>query len=184
MRVETTSRTLYKFEELSETAQGRALEALGSRLYEWLEPDEIGDAITEALKFALDGIGGGCEPAAPDLEITGWDVDRGQVLQLKGTLSREDAPAFAWPEGVTAATFGHSDYRDKYVLSVDGEDEDGYELDATDDQDAAFEQAWIEVKGDALKAGRDAIEFAGSEENAREFIENNEVEFTEDGEPA
>ncbi len=81
MRVETTTRTLFTYEELSEKAQERARDDYREHVY--IEPEEIETemlySIADALKSpGFDTYGPSDFPGIDGLKITEWDLDRGR----------------------------------------------------------------------------------------------------------
>ncbi|MDQ3222052.1 MAG: hypothetical protein M3Q75_01020, partial [Gemmatimonadota bacterium] len=103
MRIETTTRELYRFAELDERAQQRAIEHVAERETQWVEMDDIEVVIQESVVRALTGVEGEGEPMPADLAIRGWDLDRAWSLDIRGRIDRDSAPSFPWPAGVTGA---------------------------------------------------------------------------------
>jgi hypothetical protein len=198
------STTVYEFSELSETAQTRAVEVirekLGGAWWDQADNDDVAACMVYELAGLLHSPGYDTKGAAdfPGIEgvsLDGWSVDRHQSLAVSGRLDRENAPALPWLSGLDHVTLiGHrqdSTTVDVVVndecscLADDGDPhaEDclaGVSLDLVGHEDlinavrGALSKAWT--------AGEKEAEYKTSEAYARELIEANAYEFTEDGE--
>lgn len=188
--IETTTRTLYKFDELSEDAQGKAIE----HLYDLNVDHDWWDCIYE-------------DAARIGLTITGFDTYR---QEISGDLT------VGLPECVRLITAEHGEKCDTYNTAIEyltefrkaakqwraeewkGQefDEDGYprptdkELlyyfgcvgyDAADDILRDFKKALL---GDYLSMLRNEYDYQTSEEAIKEAIKANDYLFTENGVPA
>lgn len=177
MREITTK--VYTFDELSEEAQAKAVEEvagkLGGQWWDSHDDEQIAETLVYAFAEALgtpgrDAYGEGDFPGIPGMKLTGWDLGRGWRLVFAGLLDPDNAPALPWVQGI-----------DEVVLSRDGVRvifDDEVPTEAVGDMREAVGDAVHE----AWKAGRDQMEYMASEERAREWIADNEPEFTEDGE--
>lgn len=165
MRTETTTRTLYKFDELAEDAQNSAIEELYNINvdYEWW------DAVYE-------------DAAQIGLKINEFDIGRGSFCKGKLTLSAvEVANKIINDHGKQGETYETarsylvdlSELKREYAEK--GEDYD--DLD-TEDIDANFLRSLLE---DYLLMLRKEYEYMTSTEAIRETINANEYEFTEEG---
>ena len=201
MREIVTTVRVYPYAELSPKAQARALEDIQSRMlggwWDQNDIDDIGEVMRHQLaedfrspEWDLNGVTDG-------VTIAEWDLDRGQYLVVAGTLTRANAPALPWVVGVdfialTAGRYG----TDIEVVDVEIEctcvddswtspHEAGCNVRAdspvTDDHRRALKAAVVDALHKAWKAGEAEMEYKGSEENALQYIEGNEREFTEDG---
>lgn len=175
---------VFTFAELDESAQRTALENVADSLSStWGDSFDI-ESITETITYALaealgtpgwDTFGEGDFPGIPNVEVTGWDMDRGSYMVLKGELTRENAPELPWRDGMEYVSLSDGrDFTRVFVEYEPGEDDyTGVVRAMRGAVDDAIDKAW--------RAGRDAREHIGSEENAREHIEANEPEFYADG---
>lgn len=189
MRIITTTVTVYTFDELTEEAQEKAIEGIREKKsgpwWDSFDNDTIGEEIlyTFADKIGTPGrekFGPGDFPGITDVELRGWDLDRGQSVDFAGRLTPDNAPALPWVDGMDAVDVGERGYRHGVVCQWDYETEGTPEVrQAAED---AMEQAIRDAMSDARKAGNDAMEYMTGEESAREWIEANGPEFTEDGE--
>lgn len=175
--------TVYRLDELTEEAQQRALELHAERLGgEWRDQsdlDDVGDTILYALAEALkapgwDTFGEGDFPGITNVEVKGWDLDRGWRLELSGHLTRENAPSLPWVDGLEYVTLEDRRWGTAQWFVTNDDAPDGLD---TEPMKAAIEAA-IEA---ALRAGQRAMEYKAGEEYAREDIEANEREFYADG---
>ena len=173
MRTETTTRTIYKFDELSDSAKDKALD--NCRYYEvdhdWWEytyedASEVGIKITS---FDIDRASY-CNGEIPDTEQTAHNIvdNHGEVCD---TYKVAAAYLKERDEAIKAAP-----------KDEDGEFEDEYELDQKlDELGEEFKKAILE---EYLSILRKEYEYLTSDEAVKEMIEANEYEFTEEGERA
>lgn len=156
MRVETTTRTLYKFSELSEKAKDNAV----SRLYDLNVNHEWWEFTYEDAKTL-------------GLKITEFDLDRGSYCKLHFELSPLNVASKIIAEhGDKSGTYLAAK---DYLITTRGLDDDSEEHDT---QSRAFRQALSE---EYLSILRNEYEYLTSRESIIESIEANEYEFTEDG---
>jgi hypothetical protein len=171
MRTETTTRTLYNFDELTEQAQGKALDALyyTNVDFDWW------DSIYDDAKCV-------------GLKITGFDTGRGSSCDIEFT---EDAchTAHAIVENHGEHCETHKDAtnflaeRDGIVNSAE-KDENGDFVD-----EIALDDKLNEVEAEFLRTLSEdyrimlckEYEYLTTEEAIKEAISANEYEFTEDG---
>lgn len=190
-RTITETRTVFKFEELDERAQQRALDTIAGKLVgDWWDQHDNDDiAATMVYTFAeklrapgCDKYGVGDFPGIAGVKLEEWDLDRGQTIKFKGHLDRDNAPGLPWAEGIEAVVL--TAYRWENNLHV----ETDWEVPETDEE-ATRVSALVEAMRDAVedalhtawRAGRDEMEYKGGEEYARDWVEANEPEFDEDG---
>jgi hypothetical protein len=183
---EITTR-VYRFEELAEEAQQRAVEnvavKLGGDWWDSHDTDDLRDVMVYAFAAALgepgqDTFGPGDYPGIPGVKLTEWDLDRGQSVKFEGTLDADNAPNLPWAGGLEQVVLNHRHYVRSVWVEVDGPDDDAL----TRQRINAMREAVEEATHKAWKAGRDELDHRTSSEYAREWIEINELEFTEDGE--
>ncbi|MFA5153237.1 MAG: hypothetical protein WC554_11800 [Clostridia bacterium] len=160
MRTETTTRTLYKFNELSEDAQDEAIEELSdiNLDYEWWtgvyeDADQVG------------------------IKITGFDTGRGNMIHGDLTQSAEDvATSIIKTHGESCDTYktatNYLTELENIVANTPDDDPD------TEDIDTEFTRAILE---DYLSMLRQNYEYRGSRKSIIETIEANDYEFTADG---
>jgi hypothetical protein len=178
----------FKFAELSEDAQSAAVEAVAGRLSgEWWDNDEeIGDTIRYKLAEVFqspgwDKFGEGDFPGIELVKLEGWDLGRGDYLILRGRLDRVNAPGLPWSDAVGDVFLEPNHYAGGSTnVGVEEGDEELPE-DVQRQACAAMTEAVTDAFHAALVAGREAMRYIGSEENAREHIEVNELDFNEDG---
>lgn len=188
--------TVYKFAELSTESQSRAIESVAGMLSRnWGDLSDLED-MTNNLVYSLaekfgspgwDTFGAGDFPGIDGVRLDGWDLDRGERLDLAGTLTRENAPALPWAEHIDSVELSSSHYSGSRIYVTASEDEfvPHAEYDAfiaawdkhTEPMRIAIESAIAE----ALSAGRTELDYLTSAEYAQEWIEGNEPEFTESG---
>lgn len=127
MKVSTVNRTVYRFEELSDTAQQRALEVLREGAWECLDSDMIAEDI--AGRFAYEANNKFDEGVLSVKELEQrfgvriyWSVSYSQSDggQIAGYLDRDICPNLAWPNDirairVTANNFYGSTIHDVFV---------------------------------------------------------------------
>ena len=177
--------TVYKFEELSEQAQQRAIESIVEMLQQsWDSRDieQVGEVIlyTFAQKLGTPGLeewGFGDFPGIPGTTLAEWDLDRSQTVKFQGVLTRENAPSLPWANGITSVILNDRNYQKKIHVSWDyyaaGEPDDAAVQAMSDAVGAALVDAW--------DSGNQEAEYRTSEEFAVEWINDAEPEFREDG---
>ena len=174
MRRETITRTLYTFDELSETAKQKAIEKLWDINvdYEW-----------------WNGVYDDAEQVG--LEITEFDLDRNRYTKGNFIESAEEtAHSIVDNHGEQCETYKtaqsylkeRDNLIDNWPKDEDEELENEYELDGKlDDLDSEFLKSILEDYSISLQKYYD---YLTSEEAIKETINANEYEFTEDGEIA
>lgn len=203
MREEITR--VYKFDELTDAAKERAIEAirekLGSDWWDSADNDGVEATMVSTLAENLrtpgwDTHGVGDFPGIDGVQVDGWDIGRHQALAVSGTLTRETAPGLPWVDGIDhIALKGYrSDSTTVDLVEADPDctcSPDHY-LDphdagcpaladnpATAEQRVTLEEAVRDVLSGAWSAGEKEAEYKTGEERAREVADNHE--FTEDG---
>lgn len=186
MRIHET--TLYTFDELSEDAQGEALKAVSDKLGgDWWDSndnDDIREVMTYALAAQLgtpghENYGCGDFPGIPGIKLDGWDLDRGQRIDVRGIFTPENAPNLPWKHGIAHVVMRPNRHVE---IDVHADDETLYvNVAATAAAVTAMEQAIREALAAAWQAGEKEAEYKSSEEAARDWIESNAPEFEEDG---
>lgn len=178
MRTITTTTTIYSFTELDERTQDKAVEAVCRMLsatWDTFNDDNIRDTIVYKLAEVLrspgwDTYGEGDFPGIDGVKLDGYDLGRGQSIDVKGALDRDNAPALPWREGMEQVVLGDRNYGAVYVRA----DEDVETMYIIDAAEAALSSAW--------EAGFEQYQYLSSDEYAREWIADNLPEFTADGE--
>jgi len=175
MRTETTTRTIYTFDELSDRAKEKAIEQYRNASQYW-------DDWYECVYDDAENVG---------IKITGFDIGRGWDIDLKFVSSAyESASKMMKEHGETCETyktskdfitdwdalvFKHSDGVDTSVVADDNE----YEFDKEAD---GLEAEFVKSIGhDWLILLQKEEEYLTSDEAIIENIEANEWEFTEEG---
>lgn len=174
MRTETTTRTLYKFEELSDEAKEKALDSsryTNTQYMEWWE-STYEDAANVGIKIkGFDtGRGSSIDGRVEDTENTAHQIikDHGEECETYKTaaeyLKERDKAIEA------ALVDGNGEYKDEDALD-----------EKLDELGKEFTKSILE---DYLTILRNEMEYLESNEAVQESIEANDYEFTEDGNPA
>jgi hypothetical protein len=174
MRTITTTKTVYKFDELSEEAKSNAAENLYDINvdYEWWQ----------FIEYDAEQVG---------IKINGFDIDRGSYCDIELKYSAYEIATMIMREHgeecdtwMTAKRF-IDDWNDLVAKYSDGKDlekvtEDN-EYDFDNDADDLEHDFRVTLEGCYLHMLREQYEYTTSEEAIIETIECNEYEFTEDG---
>jgi hypothetical protein len=198
--IKTEDFEVFTLDELDENAREKAIEAISDKLAgDWWDSHDIND-INDVIRYTLadefgtpgrDQYGVADFPGVPGVELDGWDLDRGPYLELRGTLTPENAPSLPWEDGIVEVTLTPG--REYTSISVDI-DEDEVDLmnlpdlghnraDRVRHIEGEMEQAIHNAMSAALKSGRDELEYKTGDENTVAVIEANEYEFEADGTP-
>jgi hypothetical protein len=192
MRVETITRNIYTFAELTGTARQNAtdaiIEALADDRYEAARETVLW-ALAERLKTpGWDEYGPGDFPGIGGLDLVDWDIDRGYYVALSGEFNEDNAPGLPWPRLISRVQVSARRSGTSY-------DEFSYDEDYADAQGLAS-HAWIEARDKATEQIESAIDEAItyalsvaskeydhqlSDEYIAEVADGNEWEFLEDG---
>lgn len=177
----------YNFDELSTTAQDKALAEVADHLAGawWNSSDN--DDIAETMLFTLarefkspgyDDYGPADFPGIEGLTVEEWDIERG-TYKLGGCLTPTTAPALPWKNGPAQFNFNRdgSSYLDWGDLEYDDSYTDKFKSLAYE----GFDKVIRDAIAAALKAGAAEVEYKISEEYAREWIDGNDPQFNEDG---
>lgn len=171
----------YGFDELSESAQERAIDAMREKLSGPWWGSEDNDSLGEAMLYAYGQALGtpmldsGDPDFGSDFSLHGWDIGRGERFDVEGTLTRTNAPLLPWVDAIDSVRLNHRGVTAPLidVRSAEGLEEQEEHDDMVDAiQDAAHH---------AIVAGRDELEYRNSDEYVREMIAANEWQFTESG---
>jgi len=177
---------VYTLDELEPEARRRAIgevaEKLGSTWWDSNDNDDISDVMryTLANKFGTPGhgdFGVGDFPGITGVTLQSWDLDRGNYIGLTGVLTRQNAPALPWTDGVEQVALREGN---EYT-SIDVEFDDTLaepDMELVNDQ---MTEAITDAMHEALRDGRAEMEYKTGEEYAAGFIEGNGLEFLEDG---
>jgi hypothetical protein len=202
MREITTE--VFGFDELTETAQERAVEAVRERLaagWDDVDIEAMRFAIATKLSEVLKSPGWEENETTAGVTVAGFDADRGQALAVTGRLDRDNAPGLPWVDGIERVDLGsyRSEHTRVAVVEADPECSEECSADAdpatphddgcpmvesspvTREQSNALEQAVRDALHDAWQSGVQECEYRTSKKRAREDIEANGHEFTEDG---
>lgn len=162
MRTVTIQKTYYKFEELSEEAQEKAIE----KLWDLNVNCEWWDCIYD-------------DAARIGLKITGFDLDRGGYCYGKLTTSAKDCTEkIIKDHGETCDTYILAQQFLADLAALGDEENDDFDLAAKEDLEIEFERA---LKEEYLSILRKEYEYLTSEEAIKETIAANEYEFDEEG---
>jgi hypothetical protein len=182
------TKTVYSFDELSGTAQDRAVELIREKFAgDWWDSSDIDDisnvihctfaekiGTPQAAEYGVadfDGIQG--------ITLESWDVDH-MTVAFRGTLDRDNAPALPWVEAVMDISLTGGRRHGSIDLNIAENPSWGDE--------AACETLLDAVRDaldSAIRAGADEYEYKTGDEYAREWCRNNgEQEYEEDGTPA
>jgi len=178
------TKTVYSFEELSETSQDKAVGNVREKLNgSWWDSVDIDDVAVEIhVAFATElGSPGSVESGAADFDgidgitLEAWDTDQ-LTVAFRGVLHRDNAPNLPWVEGLEDVHLGGG----RRSTEVDPRNFDDYL--ATDHEHQVMIDAIRDLLDQAIRAGRDEVEHKTSDEVARDWCENNEVqEYEADG---
>lgn len=173
MRTETTTRTLYKFSELTDEAKQTAIEKLlGINVdYKWWE----------SIYDDANNVG---------IDITGFDIDRASYCNIENYYS--------WPEVAQNILNEHGESSDTYKAANDylnahnelfarymDEQDELYETyEAEDNLNGLEEEFESQLSQCYLSILRNEYDYLTSEAAIIYTIEANDYEFTEDGELA
>jgi hypothetical protein len=170
---------VFAFSELDTDAQERAVsnvrELLNGSWWDSADTEDIGDVILWVLAEAFhspgwDTYGSGDFPGIDGCQLDGWDLERGQSIELRGTLTPDTAPALPWHDGMVGLTFDRT-----YRLGAVQWDSDA---DLFDDEmgeaERAMDTAVAAAFALALRAGEDEMGHKTSEESALDWCENND----------
>jgi hypothetical protein len=203
----TTHTTVYALDELSPEARAKAVEDFAAKLGgEWWDSHDA-ERVSETIVYDLaarleapgwDRWGVGDFPGIDGVKLTGWDIERGQSVMFDGRLTRANAPALPWVEGIDAIELDAK--RDYTSVSVEESEPvctctgdvswlaphlddcpSNVPNPSTPEQHRTLVEAVKDAMHGAWKAGRDEGEYISSEENAVQCIEANEHRFLEDG---
>jgi len=189
VRTEVTSRDLYKFEELDETAQDKAVENYGemlARCWDSFDVESIEMAMTSAFLEAIGAVDQDKAPAdesLPDrVSFKEWDVDR-RTIRMDGYLTRETAPGLPWPPEAD----DDDDEQGIYGVMLSEPDRDGngsfqpFSEGGYGRENDELSNAATQAVEAAISAGVKEYEYMFSRETLIENIEMNDVEFLQDG---
>jgi hypothetical protein len=173
---------VYKYDELSDKAKERAVECVSEKLNgPWWDQhniDDITNAITYGLADALktpgrEEYGEADYPGIKGIKVEEWDMSRGQEIKVKGSLTRDNAPGLPWTDSIDSVSLNDPDYGPVRVWDADE--------DAPAEAVTAMKEAVENAIHAAWKAGRTEMDYHESEEYAKDWINGNQPEFTEDG---
>jgi organic radical activating enzyme len=175
MRTETTTRTLYKFEELSDEAKEKALDShryTNTEHMEWWE-STYEDAANVGIK--IEGFDTG-RPSTIDGTVEDTESTAHQIVRDHG----EECETYK-----TAAEYLKE--RDAVIAAApkDPDTDEYMDIEALDDKlDELGKEFTKSILEDYLIILRNELEYLESDEAAQESIEANGYEFTEDGQQA
>ncbi len=187
----------YRLDELWGDAREKAVAAVAEKLGgEWWDSADIDDIdnvirYTLASEFGTLGHGDygvGDFPGIDGVELDGWGLDGGGYLQLRGALTRENAPALPWADGLVEVGLHHRRERTEVDVVVDEEALDpGQDRDPIEVREdckvliGVMDQAVRQAMHAALKSGREEMDYKTSEGRAEDLIQANGYEFLADG---
>lgn len=176
----------YRFEELDQEAQEKAVENMQRALNEWLDSREIEDYLRYQLEERIGG-------TADEIDIHfSLSYCQGDGVALYGKITPQEAPKLPWIEGVAYVrlvknSWGHH-YSHSNTFNVDFYDEEGEDVTPYDNEGKElpnFREFAKEIRRtcDFLEeVGYKYIESNNSEESARAYLLDNYDEvFTIDG---
>ena len=164
--------TRYSFTELDEKAREKAIEKARYDLYVNMPEEFISIPLEEKLSELI--------PNA-DLQLR-YDLSysQGSGLSFTGTITREGAPDFTWPDKAIRVNIGSSThhYCHAFTMTYEFLDEDYEEVNA----DAKiFREQVVSVCHELEKYGYRLIEAESSEETAIAYLTDMEEVFLSDG---
>ena len=168
MRTETTTRTIYKFDELSDRAKDKALD--NCRDYE-VENDWWEQVYEDASQVGI--------------KITSFDIDRASYCKGEIPDTEQTAHNIVDNHGEACDTYkvaaAYLKERDETIDTFKEDADEDYKDEKLDDLGEEFTKAILE---EYLSILRKEYEYLTSDEAVKEMIEANEYEFTKKGELA
>ena len=168
MRTETTTRTIYKFDELSDSAKDKALD--NCRDYE-VENDWWEQVYEDASQVGI--------------KITSFDIDRASYCKGEIPDTEQQAHNIVDNHGEACDTYkvaaAYLKERDETIDTFKEDADEDYKDEKLDDLGEEFTKAILE---EYLSILRKEYEYLTSDEAVKEMIEANEYEFTKKGELA
>jgi len=171
MRTETTTQTIYQFQELSEESKEKALESLWDLnvSHEWWEC-----LFDDAKRIGL--------------KITSFYIDRheieGDLVEYPEEVARIIENEHGGKSGTVSTSIDYLEKREKLIDAAKkdkyGDFEDEWELDELLDE--LEKDFLIDILEDYLASLKKEYEYLTSESAIIETIDANEYEFTEEGE--
>jgi hypothetical protein len=178
-------KTVFKFDELSEDAQDRAVGLIRERFagpwWDSSDTDDIADAIHMAFAEALntpghDQYGEADFPGIPGVTLESWDVDH-LTVAFCGSLDRDNAPGLPWVEAIMDISLTGGRRRGSIDLNIAESPSWGDEAACETLLDAV-----CDALDSAIRAGADAVDYKTGDEYCREWCKSNdEQEYEEDG---
>jgi hypothetical protein len=162
----------YSFSELDEKAQGKAIEDHANFLNNYMDNDDLAERMNGVLAAIL----GFDYHSGQPLKVEDWDLSysQGSHVGIKGEITRDDAPLFAWSGNVHSLALNYHHYYGQQVMAYD---EEGEELDTDKD----LKDLIYGLAQDLMAAGYKEIEYRTSRPVVIESIEINGYEFNADG---
>jgi len=177
--------TVYSFTELDEKTQEKAVEViagkLGSDWWDETDNDDIRDVMIWTLAQQLgtpdhDKWGVNDYPGIHGVTVEGWDLDRAQSFILRGRLDESTAPNLPWPAGLDEIQIEDARDHNRFTCVSDT-----LTCEQVDEIGAQTVQKLREAIHEAWRAGEQEADYKSSADRAREWIEDNDPEFTADG---
>lgn len=175
------ARFSYSFDELSEAAQTRAIEAIANKLSgDWWDEgnvEEVGGVIL--FKFAESigaDLGEADFPGIQGVKLGSWSASyvQGDYVGFSGRLTRDNAPSLPWIDGVDHVTLEEGRSSTSIWFAMGDNAADGIDV-------SPIRESIQAALHEALQAGYRQVDYIGSEENARFHIETGDHEFNIDG---
>jgi len=184
----SVTRTVYRFEELSEDAKWRAIEVLREQAWEYLDSDMIAEDV--AFRFAAAAnrkFEGGVLSVKELKDRFGvriyWSVSYSQSDggQIEGYLDRDICPDLAWPDDVRAIRARTNNFYGSEIVDVFVGDDYDYAREQ-EDWDAARDMI-ANLNGDIYDWAREACETYTSAEYVIDQYQDSGLpyQFDEDG---
>ena len=178
--------TVYSLDELEPDARRKAIEGIAELLGgDWWDSSDIDD-ISDVIRYTLANkfgtpdhgkYGVGDFPGIDGVTLESWDLDRGSYVGLRGTLTRENAPALPWDDDIDSVSLTAG--RDYTSISVEFIDDAELTSDDAQIVSDAMEQAVRDAMHEALRDGRAEMEYKTGEEWAEQVASDRE--FHADG---
>jgi hypothetical protein len=178
------TRTVYSFDELSEAAQDKAVEQVREKFAgPWWDSGDIDDVAAEIhLAFAEElGSPGAAESGAADFDgidgitLEAWDTDH-LTVTFRGVLHRDNAPNLPWVEELEDVYLGGG----RRATEIQPRDFD--DVEATEHEHEMMIDAIRDLLQVAIMAGCAEVDHKTSDEVARDWCKNNEIqEYEENG---
>lgn len=190
----------YTFDELSDEAKQKAVATIAGKLsgdwWDSADNESVAEAISYGFASAV-GFATDTGAAHSGIKLDEWSCGymQSDSVVFVGSLTRDNAPALPWVDGIASVTLDRGEsFRGVWFVMDEPECIcDPYaarepDCEAHDQTNQVPESAVTAMReaiesaiGEAHQAGYREVEYKGSEEYAREWIDGNNPDFNKDG---